>query len=350
MIRRIATVGGLTLLSRVTGFARDVIMAAILGAGPLADAFFVAFRLPNHFRAIFAEGAFAAAFVPAYARTLEAAGMDAAKLRRRLRDARAKLLAVRAKRVRPNLDDKVLTGWNGLMIAGLAGAGRELKEPRYLRAAERAADFILARMRKDGRLLRSWREGQAKLNAYLVDYAFLADGLLELHRATGGQRWRDEAEALMKVLDEHFRDRAGGYFFTSDDHESLLARTKRPFDQAVPSGNAVAVGVLVRLGRLTGRKEYVQLAGGDLAAFAGCYSGPGIPAAAGCEFFDVDGDTDVDCADWPAFEHAYLMAHGTLPSFEPCTPPAAAGGSPCRSPSPARLPSDRCRSFCESPN
>jgi len=173
-----------------------------------------------------------------------------ADLRAALIDARAKLLAVRDKRIRPHLDDKVLAGWNGLMIESLAYAGRHLGKPEYVAAAEQAAEFVLTQMRKDGRLQRSWRKGSAGVNGYLDDYAFLAEGLLELHAATRRKHWEDEAAALMEVLDAHFIDRSGGYYLTSDDHESLLARIKSPIDQAVPSGNAVAGGVLVRLERL----------------------------------------------------------------------------------------------------
>ena len=188
----------------------------------------------------------------------------------RLAAARGKLLARRQRRVRPHRDDKVLVSWNALMIAGLARGGKRLKRPDYTAAAEKAADFILARMRKGGRLLRTYRHGSAKLNAYLDDYAFLADSLLELHEATGDKRRLAQAATLADIMLKHYGDRAGGgFFFTSDDHEDLLARTKDPLDRAIPSGNAVAAGVLVRLGRLTGKKEYLDAAKGALEAFGG---------------------------------------------------------------------------------
>ncbi len=185
----------------------------------------------------------------------------AAELAARLAEARGKLLAVRDRRVRPYMDDKVVTGWNGLMIAAMAHAGRELDRPDYVAAAERAGRFVLENLRKEGRLLRTWRKGKAEFNAYLDDYAFLADALIELHLATGQKRYLAEAEALMAVLDRDYRDaEGGGYFFTADDHEDLLARSKDPFDGAIPSGNGVAARVLVRLARRTGKDSYRQQA------------------------------------------------------------------------------------------
>ena len=197
-----------------------------------------------------------------------AEGMTAETLRGRLADARRKLLAHRAKRVWPHLDDKVLAGWNGLMIGSLAYGGRHLDRPRYTAAAERAAEFVLATLRRDGRLLRSYRDGQARLNAYLDDYAFLADGLLELHLANDRRNWIAEAEALMQVLVQHYHDdQAGGFFFTSRDHEDLLARVKSPFDSAIPSGNGAAAGVLLRLAEHTGNRQYAEWARDTLQAF-----------------------------------------------------------------------------------
>ncbi|UCD57868.1 MAG: thioredoxin domain-containing protein, partial [Candidatus Hydrogenedentota bacterium] len=188
----------------------------------------------------------------------------------RLRKDRRKLLERRSGRIWPHLDDKVLTSWNGLMISGFAYGGRHLGEPRYTAAAERAAEFLLSAMRKDGRLLRTYRDGQAKLDAYLDDYAFLADGLLELYGATGNERWLKEARALTEVLLRHYRDGAdGGFYFTSEDHERLLTRSKDPYDKAIPSGNGMAAKVLVRLGRLTGQERYLETARGCFEAFLG---------------------------------------------------------------------------------
>jgi len=172
-------------------------------------------------------------------------GVDRAALagqRERLREARDR------SRVWPEKDDKVLTAWNGLMIAGLARAGALLDEPAWIDAAAEAADFLLARCRRDGRLLRSFREGRAALAAYLDDHAFLALGLLELHAATGDVAHLERARTLMDVLLKRYWDEDGaGFFFTAHDHEALLHRGKDPFDGALPSGNGVAAPVLLRL-------------------------------------------------------------------------------------------------------
>jgi uncharacterized protein YyaL (SSP411 family) len=191
-----------------------------------------------------------------------------AALEARLAPIRKKLFDVRAPRVRPGIDSKVLTADNGLMIGGLADAGRLLKEPRYIAAAERAAGFILSELRTPGgRLLRTYAGGDAKLNAYLNDYAFLADGLLRLHRATGEQKWLDEAAALTAKQVELFSDeRAGGFFFTSSDHETLLARGKDVSDGAIPSGNSLAAHNLIALAVLQQKPEYLPLAGKAIAA------------------------------------------------------------------------------------
>jgi hypothetical protein len=193
-----------------------------------------------------------------------------APLRERLRKSREKLLQRRAARVRPYCDDKALSGWNGLMIGTLAWAGKRLNEPRLIAAAERAAGFVLTAMRKEGRLLRSYRQGEAGRNGCLDDYAFMEDGLLDLHEAAGEERWLNEAKSLAAVMKEHFWDRAhGGFFLTSDDHEELLLRLKPWHDQATPSGNGVAARALIRLAGLTGEEEYLKTAHATLNAFLG---------------------------------------------------------------------------------
>ena len=180
-----------------------------------------------------------------------------AELLAELADSRARLLAVRERRVPPAKDTKVLVSWNGLLIAALAVAGRALKTPRYLDAAARAGDFILNRMRCDGGLLlHTYKDGQAKLNAYLDDYANLIDGLTRLYETTGEPRWIKGALDLSGVMIEEFVDaERGGFFYTGKSHEPLIARTKDLFDNATPSGNAMAATALVRLGALTGRDE-----------------------------------------------------------------------------------------------
>ncbi|HJT77958.1 MAG TPA: AGE family epimerase/isomerase, partial [Gemmataceae bacterium] len=197
-------------------------------------------------------------------------------LEARLAPLRQKLLAARAKRPRPTRDTKVLTGWNGLMIAGYARAGQALGEPAYTRAAARAADFVLSHMRtRDGRLLRSYgaapgEKPEARLSGYLDDYAYLVHGLLNLHDATGEARWLDEAKALTDVMVKYHADPdGGGFFYTANDHEKLFARAKGGSDTALPSGNSVAARDLVRLWRKTGDDRYRALAEKTLRAFAG---------------------------------------------------------------------------------
>ncbi len=192
------------------------------------------------------------------------------KQRLGLAEMRAKLFAVRAKRVWPHIDDKVLAGWNALMIGSLAHAGKALDKPEYTKAAEQAADFILSKMRRDEHLLRTYRRGEAKLDGYLDDYAFFAEALIELHIATGDKRWLSEAAATADAMTLHFRDaKGGGFYFTSDDSAELITRIKDPTDRAIPAGNAVAAAVLVRLAKLTGDEKYLTEAKSVLDAFSG---------------------------------------------------------------------------------
>ncbi len=183
---------------------------------------------------------------------------------------RRTLLEARDRRPQPLRDDKVLTAWNGLMIAAYADGSRVLKDPGHRRSAERAADFLLSKLRApDGRLLRTYRAGQAKLPAYLEDYAFLAHGLLRLHAATGDPKRLAQAKSLADRMIADFADaERGGFFFTATDHESLLARAKDPFDGAVPGGNSVAIRVLVALGKASGDARYLDHAGKALDAFS----------------------------------------------------------------------------------
>ena len=183
---------------------------------------------------------------------------------------RARLLAVRDARPAPLRDDKVLTSWNGLMIAAYADGFRLLKDPAHRQAAEKAADFLLTRLRTpDGRLLRTYRGGTAKLPAYLEDYAFLAHGLLRLHAATGDPKRLAQARELTDRMIADFTDtEQGGFFYTADDHESLLARPKDPYDNALPSGNSVAIRNLVALAAATGEPSYLDHAGKALDAFS----------------------------------------------------------------------------------
>ncbi|MFH1301904.1 MAG: DUF255 domain-containing protein [Planctomycetota bacterium] len=192
-----------------------------------------------------------------------------AALETRLASMRQKLLTVRNKRTALLIDDKILTSWNGLMIQGMATAGRVLKRPDYTAAAEKSAQFILDQMRDEhGHLYRSYRAGQARLNAYLDDYAFLVQGLLALHQATGKQHWLDQARQLTDLQIELFWDqKEHGFYFTTHDHEQLIARTKNAYDAAIPSGNSISVRNLILLSELTHDPKYRQYADQTLQLF-----------------------------------------------------------------------------------
>lgn len=192
------------------------------------------------------------------------------ELRTELAASRAKLLEVRKKRVPPGLDDKILTSWNGLMIDAMATAGRVLGEPRYTAAARRAAEFLTTKLRRpDGRLLHSFRHGQAKFDGYLDDYACLAQALTSLYESDFDPRWIDEAAKLCDTMLKHFADvEKGGFFYTADDHEKLIARNKDVYDNATPSGTGIALTALVRLGKLTGSAIYLTAAERTFATIA----------------------------------------------------------------------------------
>ena len=164
---------------------------------------------------------------------------------------------VRAKRTRPHRDDKILTDWNGLMISSLAFGSLVLEEPRYSQAAREAADFILEKLvRKDGRLLHRWRDGEAAIPGTVEDYAFFIHGLFDLYEATFEVRYLAEARRLSEeMLRLFWDDKAGGFFFTAGDREKLIVRQKEIYDGAIPSGNSVAALDLLRVGRLTMAKE-----------------------------------------------------------------------------------------------
>ena len=185
-------------------------------------------------------------------------GVDVDQLKQKLATIRTKLLLERRRRKAPLLDDKILTSWNGLMIRGLANAGSILDNDDYIVAAERAADFVMASMRDDkGRLLRTYRVETAKLNAYLDDYAFLVEGMLALHQATGKDKWLVQAKTLTDDQIKLFWDEKGdGFYYTSHHHEELLARTKNAYDSVLPSGNSVSVRNLMRLSERTGDASY----------------------------------------------------------------------------------------------
>jgi uncharacterized protein YyaL (SSP411 family) len=170
---------------------------------------------------------------------------------------RRELYDVRAKRIWPARDDKILTAWNGLMLRSYAEAARALDNTGYCAIAERNADFLLTHLFANGRLLRSYKDRQAKLNGYLEDYANLAMGLLALYEATFHPRWFTEARRLADQMLDLFWDEAdGGFFSTGKDHEALVGRPKELMDNATPSGNSTATELLLRLAAYTGEEHY----------------------------------------------------------------------------------------------
>lgn len=173
-----------------------------------------------------------------------------------LENGKQKLFAEREKRVKPFRDEKVLTAWNGLMLATFSEASAVLESEDYLEIAKRNADFILENLQKDDYLLRTFKDGQAKLNAYVEDYANLADGLIELFQASGETKYLREAKRLADLMITEFWDEeAGAFFFTANNHEELLVRNKDFYDNATPSGNSTAADVLLKLAHLAGDGE-----------------------------------------------------------------------------------------------
>ncbi len=194
-------------------------------------------------------------------------GLQTGEVERHVNAAREKLRAIRSKRIWPGRDDKILTSWNALAIRGLARAARHLQRADFAAGAERALDFIRANLWRDGRLLATSKDGVSHLNAYLDDYAYLANALLEMLQL----RFRNEdvawLRALLEAMLRHFEDREnGGFFFTSDDHETLIHRSKSFSDDAIPAGNGIAAGVLLRAGFLLGETRWLTAAERTLRA------------------------------------------------------------------------------------
>jgi uncharacterized protein YyaL (SSP411 family) len=183
--------------------------------------------------------------------------ISAQELWTRILDIRQKLLAERAKRVRPGRDEKVLAAWNGLMLRAFAFAARVLDREDYRRIAEANASFLLEKLEDDGRLRRSYKDGRARFNGYLEDYACVADGLVALYEATFETRWLAEAVELVDAINELFWDAGRGIFYdTAADHEELVTRPRDYYDNASPSGTSVAVDVLLKLAVLLDRDDY----------------------------------------------------------------------------------------------
>jgi hypothetical protein len=190
-------------------------------------------------------------------------GLPVDELEKRLKAAREILYEYRAQRVWPGLDDKVITAWNGLMLAAFAEAGSVLDRSDYTQAATENAAFLYRTMRSgEGRLNRTWKSGsKAKTNGFLDDHAYLVEGLLALYQNTFDQRWFSWAEELAELMIGRFLDeRDGGFYDTSDDHEALIHRPKDVQDNAVPSGNAMAATVLLKMSLYTGNQRYWKIA------------------------------------------------------------------------------------------
>ena len=193
-------------------------------------------------------------------------GLSVAEAAAILDNARIKLLHARDTRIKPNLDDKILTAWNGLALAAFSEVGAILNRQDFIDAAIKNAEFVLANLAQrqengDLRLLRTYRNGQAKLNAYLEDYAFYADGLLHLYQATFDPRWLHTAKTLIDTMRRLFHDEQhGGFYGTSSDHEALIQRPKDIDDNATPSGNSVGLEVMLKLWAYTGEEHYQQCA------------------------------------------------------------------------------------------
>jgi len=196
------------------------------------------------------------------AQAAKALAIDEAELAAVLARGRQKLFDVRSKRIAPGRDDKVLVSWNGMLISAMANAAQVLGEEQYAKAACAAADFMLKTLRtSDGKLLHSYKDGQARFNAYLDDYACLIDGLVDVYQATFEARYLTEALSLAETMIALFHDAQGeGFFYTSSDHEELIARNKEAHDGSTPSGNSMAAWALLRLGRICGRSDLEEIA------------------------------------------------------------------------------------------
>jgi uncharacterized protein YyaL (SSP411 family) len=193
--------------------------------------------------------------------------VSVSELQESLKESRRKLFELRETRIKPGRDEKILTAWNGLMMTSFAEAGVILNRPDYTDVARRNAEFLILNLRKDGALLRTWKDGVAKFNAYLEDYAFLIDGLVTLFETTGEFRWLTKALALTVVMIKEFWDEdAGGFFFTGTSHENLIVRSKDFFDNATPSGNSVAALALLKLAVFSGEEKYRNIATATLRA------------------------------------------------------------------------------------
>ncbi|MFM9996053.1 MAG: DUF255 domain-containing protein [Phycisphaerales bacterium] len=215
-------------------------------------------------------------------RVATSVGMDPAEFGARLQRVNTLLFAARSRRAQPRLDDKVLCGWNGLMIGAIAAASVALDEPAYRRAAERAADFVLTHMGDDdGGLLRTHRGGLSKIPAFLEDYALFIHGLIELHRAGGDAfgPYLGAANELVRAVQARFGDGAGGFFDTPEGHADLFVRTRTTYDGAIPCGSSVMLNNLIDLSEMQGRHEDLAAAARCLASISGAVAASPIATA-----------------------------------------------------------------------
>ena len=223
-------------------------------------------------RGNFEHGTSALNFPEGPARAMERFKLEPAEFWARVNTLKAKVFEAREKRIRPGRDDKMLTSWSSLMISCFVDGYKVAGDKKYLDAALKAANFILDNLYKDGRLLRTYGRGVSKLNAYLEDYAYLIQALLDLASCDSNSRWLRTAFALNQIVLEHFWDSSnGGFFFTSDDHEELIARTRHYYDGSTPSASSVSVMNLIRLARLSDRNEYLDRAAQTMKTYVQYY-------------------------------------------------------------------------------
>jgi uncharacterized protein YyaL (SSP411 family) len=260
-----------------------------------------------------------------------------------LADARGKLLAGRGARIAPARDEKILTSWNALMIGAFAEAYKILGDAAYRDAAERAVAFVYSHLHRDGVLLRTWTAGEAKLDAYLDDYAFLLNALLDLYEGTADPSLVERARGLADTILTRFEDRErGGFYFTGTGHEELVHRPKPVFDGSIPSGNSAAVFGLLRLFHYVGEQRFLDSAERALRAFdAGMTANPfgfaNMIAAADLylrkprEIVVVAKPGEAATTDLLARLHCAYVANKTIVVSDPASPaalPAVEGKAP----------------------
>ena len=216
------------------------------------------------------EGNFEGNSIPNFRRSVtavaESLDIEVERVKHILNTSVTQLFEAREKRVKPFRDEKVLTAWNGLMLATFADAAGSLNDEYFLNIAVKNADFLLEELVVGDKLKRSWKDGVSKIDAYLEDYAFLADGLFELYRVTGTEKYLDASKDFADtIIDRFYDEEKKGFFFTASDHEELLVRSKDFLDNAIPSGNSAAFDVLSKLARLTGNGVYENIVNESLA-------------------------------------------------------------------------------------